>query len=316
MTKKAPIAFIIFNRPDLTLESFKTIRQYQPKKLFIIADGPRKERPGEIEKCKETRSIVANIDWQCEVYRNYSDENLSSAKRIRGGLHWVFENVDRAIILEDDCVPNPDFFNFCETLLEFYKEDERVWAITGDNFQDGKKRGNSSYYFSKYSHCWGWATWSRSWNAAKKEDFSFWPTLKDSKKWEDIHPNKNEKKYWSDIFDDMYSKKIDFWAYWFLASVMNNSGLTVTPNVNLVTNIGFGPDATNTIFTEQIPGLKSYSISEIIHPHEIMQDLKADSFVYNYHYGGNTLFLYRKILRLLKIESYAKSIYYFFKNLK
>jgi len=314
MANKAPVAFIIFNRPDLTIESFKAIRQYKPKELFIIADGPRKDHPGEAEKCKEARNIVANVDWECQVYREYSSENLTSAKRIRGGLHWVFENTDRAIIIEDDCVPHPDFFNFCETLLELYKEEESVWSITGDNFQSGKKRGNSSYYFSKYSHCWGWATWSRSWNSAKKENLSFWPSLKDSKKWSDIHPNKNEKQYWSDIFDDMYSGKIDFWAYWFLASVMNNHGLTATPNVNLVTNIGFGPNATNTLFTEQQPGLKSYPITELTHPQIIKQDLAADLFVYNYHYSGNTLFFYRKVLRLVKMESFVKNIYRFFKK--
>ena len=316
MKVKAPVVFIIFNRPNHTRDSFEKIRQYQPKELFIVSDGPRSTHPEDVKKCQEVKDIVANIDWQCEVHQNYSPTNLNSATRIRSGLNWVFEQVDRAIILEDDCVANSDFFYFCESLLELYKNEEKVWTITGDNFQSGNKRGHSSYYFSKFSHCWGWATWARAWNTAKKENLSFWPVLKDSKKWKSIHPNTNERLYWSAVNTDMYARKVDYWDYWFTASMMNNLGLTATPNVNLVTNKGFGPNATNTIFEKDMPGLESHSIGKLIHPNIIKQDLKADDFVYKYHYGGNANFIYRRILRFLKIESYARNIYSFFKNLK
>lgn len=140
-----PIAYIIFNRPRHTRETFAAIRAQQPAKLFIIADGPRPGHPTDAERCREVQEIVEQIDWPCEVYRNYADENLGLKRRVSSGLDWVFEKVDRVIVLEDDCLPHPDFFGFCETLLERYENDERVWVITGNNFQDvPKKEENQS----------------------------------------------------------------------------------------------------------------------------------------------------------------------------
>jgi len=310
MANKAPVVLIIFNRPDLLKKTFEKVRQYQPKELFIIADGPRKDHPGEAEKCIETRNVVSNIDWECKVYQNYSADNMTSAKRVRTGLSWVFKKVDRAIILEDDCVANSDFFDYCSTLLELYKNEEKVWTITGDNFQSGRKRGSASYYFSKYFHCWGWATWARCWNIAIDENLSFWPSLKSSKDWEMIHPNKDERKYWGDIYEDIYNGKVDYWDYWFQASVTNNYGLTATPNVNLVTNEGFGPDATNTIIVDKKKsGLKNYSIGNLTHPEVIKKDKKADSYVFKYHYGGKSQSFFRKLLRFFMVEKFVKNIY-------
>ena len=316
MTSKAPVVFIVFNRPKQTALSFQKIRQYQPKELFIIADGPRDNCPEDISNCEKVKEIINNnIDWNCKVHNDFSKENLSSPVRIRGGLHSVFEKVDRAIILEDDCDANADFFIFCETLLEIYKDEEKIWTITGDNFQSGRVRGDASYYFSKYFHCWGWATWSRSWNTARRENLSFWPSLKNSEDWRHIHPNKLEREYWSNIFEDMYQGNIDHWAYWFAASNLNNRGLTATPNKNLVTNQGFGPSATNTLFDVEIPGQKSHPIGELIHPEYIKQDFVADDFVYKYHYGGNINFTYRKILRAIGIEAFVKRVLKYFRSL-
>lgn len=317
MTSKAPVVFIVFNRPKQTELSFQKIREYQPKELFIIADGPRDNNIDDIAKCKEVKEIIINnIDWDCKVHYDFSKINLSSPVRIRGGLHNVFAKVDRAIILEDDCDANADFFIFCETLLEIYKDEERIWTITGDNFQLGRVRGDASYYFSKYFHCWGWATWARTWNTAKRENLSFWPSLKNSNEWCLIHPNKIERKYWSNIFEDMYKGNIDHWAYWFAASTMKNRGLTATPNRNLVTNQGFGPGATNTHFEEDIPGLESHPIGKLTHPKLIKQDFKADDFVFKYHYGGNANFTYRKIIRAIGLEPFGRRALNYFRITK
>ena len=158
---KTPVAFIIFNRPSLTQIVFNTIRQAKPKQLFVIADGAR--FPEEKEKCQQARDIIRQVDWDCEVLANYSDVNLGCGKRISSGISWVFEHVEAAIILEDDCLPHLSFFRYCENLLDYYRDDERVMAIGGDNFQDGNKKTPYSYYFSKYPHVWGWATWRRAW---------------------------------------------------------------------------------------------------------------------------------------------------------
>ena len=151
MALDTPIVFIVFNRPRHTRKSFEAIRFQRPKQLFIVADGPRKAHPTDDENCLQVREIVAKIDWPCDVHRNYVEQNLGCKQRVNSGLDWVFTLVERAIILEDDCLPNPDFFSFCETLLERYQDNEQIMTITGNNFQNGHQRGDADYYFSKYA---------------------------------------------------------------------------------------------------------------------------------------------------------------------
>ena len=131
---RTPVVFIIFSRPDLTARVFAEIARARPEKLLVIADGPRPDREGEDAKCAATRAIIERVDWPCEILKNYSNVNLGCGHRPATGLRWVFEQVEEAIILEDDCVPHPTFFRFCEELLEHYRDDERVMHISGDNF--------------------------------------------------------------------------------------------------------------------------------------------------------------------------------------
>lgn len=153
-----PVAFIIFNRPDTTEKVFAEIAKAKPPKLLVIGDGPRVSRQGEAEKVAAARSIIQCVDWDCEVQTNFSDVNLGCKRRVSSGIDWVFEQVEEAIILEDDCLPDPTFFRFCEELLARYRHDQRIGMISGDNFQFGSRRNDDSYYFSKYVHIWGWAT--------------------------------------------------------------------------------------------------------------------------------------------------------------
>ncbi|MFB2644734.1 glycosyltransferase family 2 protein, partial [Raphidiopsis sp. BLCC-F218] len=186
------------------------------------------------------------------------------------------------IILEDDCVPHPDFFTFCSSLLEFYRNDERVWVITGDNFQNGQKRGDGYYYFSKYNHCWGWATWHRAWKHYQG-DIPFWTEWQDSESWSRVLPNTLERRYWAKIFNTVYSGKIDSWAYPWTACVWYHGGLTLTPNRNLVTNIGFGKDATHTTGRGDkfnIISTETLSLSSLSHPVGVFVDQDADNYVF------------------------------------
>ena len=231
------IAYIIFNRPRHTRETFEVIRAQRPSKLFIIADGPRAGHATDVERCRAVRQIVEHIDWPCEVHREYAEQNLGLKRRISSGLTWVFSLTEAAIVLEDDCLPHPDFFGYCQDLLERYKEDERIWVITGNNFQNGKRRGDASYYFSKFGHCWGWASWRRAWQHFDG-DLSFWPEWKHSDDWRRKMPDPFEQRYWIDILDRVYQHKIDSWAYPWLATLWYHGALTATPRVNLVTNIG------------------------------------------------------------------------------
>ena len=163
MNLTKPVVLIIFNRPKLTEVVFQAIREAKPPKLFLVADGPRPNRPDDIPRCAAARKVVEKVDWDCEVLRNYADENMGCGCRPASGITWVFSQVEEAIILEDDCVPSPSFFPFCQELLDRYRTDERVMHIGGMNWQSGHRRSPFSYFFSKYPQCWGWATWRRAW---------------------------------------------------------------------------------------------------------------------------------------------------------
>jgi len=241
-----PVAFLIFNRPDTTARVFEAIRQAKPPQLLVVADGPRPDRPDDIEKCKAARAIIEGVDWDCEVLTNYSDVNLGCKNRVSSGLDWVFSLVEEVIILEDDCLPHPSFFRFCQDLLDYYRDDKRIMAISGDNFQLGRNRTEYSYYFSRYSHIWGWATWRRAWQYYDVK-MKLWQEIRDGNWLESILGKTQAVKYWTKIFQTYYDGKIDTWDYpWNFACWIQN-GLTILPNVNLVSNIGFGEDATHTI---------------------------------------------------------------------
>ena len=282
---KTPVAYIIFNRPRHTRETFAAIRAQRPETLLIISDGPREGHPTDAERCRETREIVEQIDWPCRVLKNYAQQNMGCKKRVSSGLDWVFEQVERAIILEDDCLPNDDFFGFCDTLLDRYEQDERVWVVTGNNFQRGQKRGDAAYYFSKYNHCWGWATWRRAWQHYRV-DMPFWPEWKDTADWRHKTLDSVERTVWSGFLDRVKNGEIDTWDYQWTACAWYYGGLTATPNVNLVTNLGFGPDATHTVTTGDQEGLPAQPLGPLTHPEVIKQDRAADRFVFNHHFGG------------------------------
>ena len=311
MALSTPIAFIAFNRPRHTRKTFESIRAQQPTELFLISDGPRPGHPTDTNNCRQVREILAQVDWPCTVHRNYSEVNMGCKGRVISGLDWVFEHVDRAIILEDDCLPNDDFYPFCQELLERYCNDARVMTITGNNFQDGQFRGNDSYYFSKYNHIWGWATWRRAW---QKNDptLSFWPTWKISSDWVAHSPDNLERVHWSGIFDQMYRNEIDTWDYPWTANIWHHGGLIATPNVNLVTNIGFGPDGTHTFSHQDEEGIPTQPLSwPLRHPSVVTQNIVADRYVYDHLLGGihkrfpQALWylpgrIYKKIVRTLK----------------
>lgn len=291
MTLTTPVVFTIFNRPQLTKKSFEAIRNQKPTKLFIIADGPRSAHIQDKKLCDEVRKIVNNIDWPCEVHRNYVEHNLGLKKRTISGLDWVFTQVDRIIFLEDDNLPHPDFFNFCENLLQRYLNDQRVSIISGSNFQNGILRGNASYYFSKYPHNWGWATWKRTWDNYDQY-IKFWPKWRESIDFKKKFPKKLERKFWKKIFDQSYSGKINSWGYPLFACMMKKGMLTATPNYNLISNIGFGQDSTHTKdLKSPLSNLNLSSINNLTHPQKIEVDYDADNYDFdNNFFEKNSLF--------------------------
>ena len=294
----APVAFLIFNRPEATAQSFAAIRHYRPEKLLIVADGPRPGHQMDAARTEEARAIALNIDWPCEVLTNFSDTNLGCRRRIETGLDWVFNQVEEAIIIEDDCVPNEDFWPYCEALLERYRDEPKIGAITGINVQDGQDRGDSSYYFSHYLHIWGWATWRRVW---KEHDatMAYWPEWKNTAHWRATFPDRAERLFWEEAFERVSHAEIDTWDYPLVASLRRLGLLAVTPNRNLVANIGFSADATH---TNRQAEFKTAPLGPLTHPKQITAHLEADAYTFEHHCGGTLIrrHYFKRRWRLMK----------------
>jgi len=278
--RQTSVAFFIFNRPELAARVLAQIALARPSRLLVIADGPRSD--AERGKCTEARRLIREIDWSCEVLTNFSDVNLGCKRRIASGLNWVFEQCEDAIILEDDCLPHPTFFRYCAELLDRYQDDERVMMVSGDNFQLGRRRTEYSYYFSRYSHVWGWASWRRAWRHYDGE-IILWRTLRRTAWLRDILGHSESERYWREVFDRVCAGAIDTWDYQWLFTVWAQNGLTILPSVNLVSNVGFGGDATHTKGAEsQVANLPACEmIFPLQHPPHVLRDEKADQWTFD-----------------------------------
>jgi len=276
---ETPVVLIIFNRPEKTAKVLEVVRQAQPPKLFVIADGPRKNYPNEPELCHQARSIIEQVDWDCQIFKNYSDINLGCRKRIGGtGLPWVFEQVEEAIILEDDCLPHPSFFRFCQELLKKYRYDERIMSICGTNVMIEWKSDLQSYHFSQFFSSWGWASWRRVWKMYDA-DIKSWINPEIKNRIEETLLNKKQFLDYQNCFNQIYTKKIDSWAYQMLYLGLFQSCYSIIPSKNLISNMGFNSGGTNTLASSDLRA--NMPISEIkfplIHPVGCMIDKEFES---------------------------------------
>jgi hypothetical protein len=272
-----PIVFIVFNRPDHTRAVFQRIAAVRPPRLLLIADGPRNTRPAEGESCFQVRQIVKEVDWPCEVSTNFAEENLGCRKRIVTGLNWAFSQVEEAIILEDDIAPDPSFFRFCEEMLIRYRGDSTISMITGFNIVEDHSPQDWSYFYSKLTHIWGWATWRNSWQRYD-EHLRDWPAIKAAGLMRQYFRLPEQQRFWTWIFDQMHAGRgPDTWDYqWFYTNLIHNA-LSITPRVNLIENIGFGPEATHTTDIDAAPGLKAGTLTfPLIHPPAVTDILELD----------------------------------------
>lgn len=274
---QTPIALFIFNRPSCTKQLVDAIAVVKPARLFVIADGPRNNNDDDIELCAKTRDVIDRIDWPCAISKQYAQSNIGCRDSIPSGLHWVFEQVDECIILEDDCIPQPSFFFFCEELLTHYKNDEKIMTIGGHRSDGPNEFGTESYFFSKYPSVWGWATWKEKW---AKYDLQIleWNKLKDSTWLLDRLQSKEEIDYWSRMFDKM-REGLDTWDYALVFSCWLHNGLSIRPKVNMISNIGFDKDATHTSNSEIVPKFAFPTDIEfpLCHPAQIHIDDQADN---------------------------------------
>lgn len=242
---KSPVLFIIFNRPGSTQTVFDSIRAVKPKRLYVAADGPRIDKPGENLVCEQTRDIIKQVDWDCEVFTLFRQSNMGCKDAVSSAIDWLFANEEQGIILEDDCLPNPDFFYFCDTMLEKYKNNTRIRHIGGSNLQFGKVWGEASYYFSNLTHVWGWASWRRVWNDYDK-DLKGYDEKEVKTKLSELFEEPLIAETWLRIFNELRQGQYNTWDYQYALINMFKGGLSVIPNVNLISNIGFNASGTHT----------------------------------------------------------------------
>lgn len=235
---QAPILFITFNRPGTTQIVFNALKKVKPAKLYVFNDGPRLGNDSDKEARNEISRILNQVDWDCELKVNLCENNLGCGIGVSTAISWAFNNEDRLIVLEDDTVPAVPFYNYCSELLEKYKDDSRICMISGNNYTEEHNGSDNSYFFSKYGHIWGWATWKRVWDKFDLE-MKDWPFFKDSNQLQNIFSRKREQRYFNDYFKRIYDKKcVNAWGpQWFYCRI-KNYGFSIVPRNNLVTNIG------------------------------------------------------------------------------
>ena len=297
MNLNIPILFIVFNRFDQTKSVFDEIRLAKPAKLYIAADGHRSCVTNESKKTNEIQQyLLNNIDWDCNVFTKFNKDNLGCRNAVSSAITWFFENEEMGIILEDDCLPTNSFFKFCEHSLLRYKDDFRIWHIAGNSLISLKlnQESRETYYFSKFNHIWGWATWANRW---KFYDVNL-QNIKNNEFIKKQFKYPRYQKYWTNIFNKIKSNKIDTWDYQWTFTCWYYNGLSIVPMKNLVTNIGFGIDATHTQnANSNLHNLQKYEIETIIDPMEIKRNNKFDTFILKKIFIPP---IYTKILNKLK----------------
>ena len=314
-----PVALVFFARPDVLKITFEAIRKAKPKTLFLIQDGCRVDREDDFFKINECRGIVENIDWECQVYRNYSDENLGCGMRVYSGISWAFEFVDRIAIIEDDCVPSLAFFQFCEVILERYKDDERIDMISGMNNLGVYEKTPYDYFFSTAGSIWGWATWKRVW---KTIDYNM----------EYLNDQDAERLisnlYGKSLFERVramhgklkHGERLTSWSLQRGMNMFLNSGLIVVPKRNLISNVGLTENGANTVGSlklmpkgmRQLYYMKTYDLEfPLKHPKYIINDVEYEKKLNRLMGNGHTCV---RIFRTIESITY-RIIYGDFKSI-
>lgn len=307
-----PVAFFIFRRPETTSRVFQTIRAARPKTLFLIADGPRQGAEFEMKLTEQTRAIVREIDWPCDVHRIYSEKNLGLRDRVLSGLDTVFSKVDRAIILEDDCLPNASFFGFCSELLSRYSAATEVGIVSGFNFSPFYDE-KSDYFFSRSTYIWGWATWAETWQAFRAS-----PQVES---WSETELQELKPTFASRIQEREFlamaksAENLNTWDISLAVWVRQSNFYTVIPNRNLITNIGFGQEATHTKFEAfDVQAPVSDYFGPIRHPESIVYDSKIEKLAWRKKILRWATFpvkhpidFLRRVIAFLKTKNQSKS---------
>ncbi len=246
MTTQNAVLMLVFNRPDVTEQVFQAVRNARPPRLYVAADGPRPGRSQDEETTAKVREVFKQVDWPCEVHTRFLTENLGCRNAVSSAIDWFFSKEEQGIVLEDDVLPSSAFFSYCDTMLERYKHDERVFSVVGNNLVEPWYQHPESYFFSKVFFVWGWASWRRAWQHYDV-NMAAWPSTRLQANALPYKPkHKLHHAYWNLVFDLAFKNQISTWDHQWTFAHWENNAVCVTPANNLVRNIGFGVDATHT----------------------------------------------------------------------
>lgn len=278
---ETPVLLLVFNRPATTRAVFNQIKKAKPSKLFIAADAARGGIAGEQSLCEEVKLVVSEIDWPCDVHHLYRTQHLGCKTAVSSAITWFFEQVDEGIILEDDCLPSLSFFSFCTAMLHRYRNEKALFHINGNNFQRAMQRGEGSYYYSKYTHVWGWATWKRAWSQYHLE-LKNWEIFKESKEYENLFSSAAENKFWTKKFEKYHHNPMinNYWSLQWLYACWYYGGMSITPQKNLVTNIGFGGGTNTKIVLNHLIIKAEEMAPPYSKPRDQTIDKEADAFTF------------------------------------
>ena len=300
-----PVLFILFNKVEETKLVFNAIRSYKPDYLYISADGPRLSVVGEKERCEEIQAwVLAHVDWDCTVSTFFRKENVGCGKGPSQAISWFFSQVEEGIILEDDCLPNESFFDYCSVLLEKFRYDTRISAISGNNFQPGNTTDvPTDYYFSVFPSSWGWASWRRAWTGFEFT-ISQWEAGNKNRLLKYLFYEAGYRLWWKNQFDWMaINQPEDMWDFQFHFLSMFRQQLAIIPRVNLVSNIGHGVHGTH--FNDPGSSLANLPTYELVfplrHPSLVTRNYQADVYVQNLLFGRTEpVTMYKNTKRLIK----------------
>jgi len=281
--RSPPVLLVVFNRPDVAQRLLDAVRAARPARLFIAGDGPRADHPEDARRCAETRRVFEAVDWPCDVRTLYRDTNLGLSPAVISAITWFFDEVESGIILEDDCLPEPSFFQFAAELLDRYADDRQVMHISGLNMRPRERFDPHSYFFASIGHIWGWATWRRAWRLVDPS-MSGWPALRRSFGAETptVHRVLGRK------FASAHARRKFTWARLWYYTLVRHGSLSVVPAVNKESNVGFGPDATHT--TSDVHPLRFEDAGALTfplsHPTERTPNGRYDQYLARYHAGS------------------------------
>jgi hypothetical protein len=305
-----PVLLLTFNRPVHLRRVFEVVRQARPSQLFIAADGPRPGNDADEQLCKEARAIVNGVDWPCEVKTLFRTENLGCKYGVSSAITWFFEHVEEGIILEDDCLPHPSFFPYCEQMLTKFRNEQRVAVVCGTSL-DIESSNRSRCRFSIYPFVWGWATWRRAWKHYDPH-VRLWPEFKETGAFDQWVGNEPSSLFWGRIFDKCYIGDDTTWDYHWVHACWVSGGLSITPPCNLISNIGFGLESTHTRDVDSEFSCRPMSsplfpvnISSVLQPHSL-----NDRVLSNRHYSSRPTDTHRKS----KIQIAKKAIRQLLRN--